>query len=402
MSREWEHGTAALGVGRALLTLALLLAASAGPARADDAPEEPAAEVDHLAIASVLVRDGAYDRAAAVLAEVDPAAPGLDLARYHTLRGIVALQQGAHADSVAALEAALDHGQTDPLVYVFLAQARFGLEDFAGTVAALDHAGAAAEALTGTFLLRAQAAWRAGDRPGAWAALDRGLARADGDAALELQRQRVLLLVDLGLFQAAAAEGRRYLGRAAARPADFVAIAEALRRGGQPLEAARVLEEARLRFPADRDVARQLARSYADSQQPYAAGLALEPVALRDGQLAVEAAELFRRAGAMHRALRWNAHVPDPKTKARQRMGLLVELGRHEEAAALVPRLSRLGLLEDDEIVYAAAYALFRTLQFAEAEALLSRVRSRDVFARAMELRRAMDACRERTWQCDI
>ena len=68
------------------------------PAVAADAPVE---EVDLVAVAAVLVRDGHLDRAAGVLAEVDPTAEGVDLVRYHLLRGYF---HGADDDTADELD----------------------------------------------------------------------------------------------------------------------------------------------------------------------------------------------------------------------------------------------------------------------------------------------------------
>src|SRR6056297_1915431 len=82
---------------RALIQLALLAALvlplagwaqqEAGPAE----PEAPREPVEFLSLAAVLIGDGNYQRARNVLGRVDTQADEIDLARYHTLAGLVAL-----------------------------------------------------------------------------------------------------------------------------------------------------------------------------------------------------------------------------------------------------------------------------------------------------------------------
>ena len=49
-------------------------------------------EVDHLALAAMLARDGHDDRARVLLSQVDLKRPGVDLKLYHTLSGVLALK----------------------------------------------------------------------------------------------------------------------------------------------------------------------------------------------------------------------------------------------------------------------------------------------------------------------
>ncbi|MFO8071990.1 MAG: hypothetical protein R6V85_08950 [Polyangia bacterium] len=385
----------------ALLALALLAPGDAGARlrkKEKDPEEEIPAEVDHIALASMMLTDGYFDRAAAVLSEVDTEAEGLDLARYHMLFGLVSLERSAFGDAESHLEASLEAGQQDPMVHVFLAQARFGNGDYAGTLAALDAAGAAAESLAGSYRLRAQCHWKLERREQAFYALSHGLERFPDDA--QLARYRVLLLVEMGLYQQAMEEGRTYLERAEASADDHASISEALIRGGQAEQAILILEGARLRFPASEEIALQLARAYLRAGRPLTAARLFRSEAHEHPELLLDAAELFKKGGRPVQALYLNADVVDQRAKIRQRLGLLIELERFEEAAALEPRLERLGLLDEDSVVYALAYSLFQIGKHDAAESYLERIRDPRLFKHAMELRRSMERCRAMGWEC--
>ena len=99
--------------------------------------------------------------------------------------------------------------------------------------------------------------------------------------------------------------------------------------------------------------------------------------------------------------MRLNERVFDQKAKIRQRLGLLIELERFEEAAALGPRLSRLGLLEEDAVVYGLAYALYQVGHYESAEIQLKKIRDPELFGKASELRRAMERCAAAGWECN-
>ena len=75
-------------------------------------------------------------------------------------------------------------------------------------------------------------------------------------------------------------------------------------------------------------------------------------------------------------------------------------LERFEEAAALSPRLTRLGLLAEDAVVYGLAYAYFMTGRFEDAESELKKISDAALFERAIQLRRIMGTCSASGWQC--
>jgi len=286
----------------------LLMLALALPAHAE--------VVDHVALAALMVKDGHWDRAQATLAEVDPTQEGLDLERFHAVRGLVRLHDGdAHGAAT----------------------------DF--TVS---------ETLPSTWLPMAQA------------------------------------LLQLGLFQEAERYGRKHLEHAPSANATL-ALAEALRGAGAVGEAVLLLEEGRLRYPEEPELTVRLAALHLAGGRPLAAGELLQRVAEVQPARAALAADCYLKAGAYERALYMNAMVPDPRRKATQRLSILAEQGRWEEAAALAPRLTRLEATQDDEIAYALGYAFFQIGAYGEAERALASIADPALFRNANQLRNAME-----------
>ena len=77
--------------------------------------EEPTGEeVDHVALAALLIRDELYDRARTILAQVDETQEGIDLARLYTLRGLVELHAGDLTAAKDAFRKALGCGPEQP------------------------------------------------------------------------------------------------------------------------------------------------------------------------------------------------------------------------------------------------------------------------------------------------
>ena len=372
-----------------LATLLVLAPAAATP---DDT------EVDYLALAALMLRDGNLDRALTALEQVDLEAETTDLVRYYTLRGMTHMRRNEPGPAREALQRATESGAADAVVFVYLAQVNYQLEDYRGAIAALDAAGDAVARVPSVYHMRAQCHWLLGEKTLAIATLDQASGIFPADASF--QRRKVFYLVDLGMFREAVVQGRAYLERSAGKLEDYVAIGNALRASGELDEAARFLEVARLQFPDSADVRKVLAHVYIDKGQLGAAADLLYQAALLDPELMGEAAELYRRSGQTFRALNLNGQLTDQEEKLRQRLALFLELENFEQAASMETPLRRVGLLDEEDLRYAIAYALFKTGDFDAAERHLARLERADLFRKAAELRRAIQDCREDSWRC--
>ena len=374
-----------------LLSLLLCLAAPLPAAESDS-------EVDYLALAALMLRDGNIDRAIVALDQADLAAEDFDLVRYYTLRGMAQLRLDALEPARDAFLKAIASGEAESVVFVYLAQVNYKLEDYRATIDALDRAGDVLARVPSTYHMKAQSYWLLEEPVMALASLDQGAQLFPDDP--NFIRRKVFYLIDLGLFKEAVIQGRRYLQLSEGSLEDYVAIGNALRASGELGEAALFLEEAQLIFPNSPDVKKVLAHVYIERGEMAAAADLLYKAALLEPKLLAEAAELYRRAGQTHRALGINSRLSDQPEKFRQRLALYLELQNYEQAAAMEVPLRRVGLLEDEDLRYAIAYAQFKTGDFDAAEAHLATLNRPDLFRKAAELRRAIQDCVEDSWKC--
>lgn len=373
------------------LILALALGGAAHAADRED-------QVDYLALAALMLRDGNIDRAIVALDQVDLGDESLDRERYFTLRGMAHMRRDEFEPARDALLQAADAGEAEAIVFVYLAQVNYRLEDYRAAIGALDRAGAALERVPSAYHMRAQAHWLLDEPVMALAVLDQADQVFPDDASF--MRRKVFYLVDLGLYKEAVIEGRDYLQRSDGSVTDYVALGNALRASGELDEAVAFLEEAQLRFPESSEVKKVLAHVYIQREQLSTAADLLYQAALLEPALLAEAAELYRRAGQTHRALLLNSQLTDQPEKFRQRLALYLELQNFEQAAAMEAPLKRVGLLEDEDLRYAIAYALFKTAEFEAAEQHLAALNRPDLFRKAAELRSAIAECREDSWKC--
>jgi tetratricopeptide (TPR) repeat protein len=381
-----------------LLSAVLCLVGTQSPSLADDKKKDAEAEVDYVALAARLVRDGHFDRADLTLRQVDENDKKVDRKLLFVLRGLVALHRKVYSEAAAAFEKAIAAGNRDPLVFVNLARSRFGMKDYRGSVAALDRAGPAAEREPQAELLKSRAYWELRQPAPALDVLAR--ARRRFPELIEIPRTEILYLIQLGLFQELASRRAEFLKRDDIEPQDLAAISEALRQGGQHDEARTTLEGARLRFPDDEMLTVQLARVLMDQEHLLSSALLLEQAARQNPRYLIEAAELYRRAGRLERALSLNAQVADQKAKMKQRLQLLLQLEQFELVSGMEARLSRLGLLGDQQIRYALAYGLFQIRDFAAARRHIQQLTEPDLFRKGVELRKAIEDCQSAGWMC--
>lgn len=380
---------------RALLVVTLALALAA-PAAAKKPPA-----VDHLGLAAMLLRDGHPDRAAQALDAYDAArhaapeaAPDAapERGRYHTLRGVIALRGRDFPAALAAFDAALAAGASDPTLHLYRARSAWALDDGATVLAAFEAAGALAEGEADFYLMRSACHWRDGRHAAALAALDAG--EAAFPARRDLGRLRVERLLELGLYRAAVDAGRRFIAGGGGLD-EHLFVSAALLQAGQAEEARHLLEEARLRYGDDERLLVQLGHAWLGAGHPLVAARMFEAASLFDPDHARDAAELYREQQMYGRALALNGRLLEQPAKLRQRMALLLDMERFEAVVALTPRLARLGMLADDEeLRYALAYAHFRLGDYTEAEAQLRRLTKPALFERAGQLRKAMADCR--------
>jgi tetratricopeptide (TPR) repeat protein len=304
-------------------------------------------------------------------------------------------------DLVAAkdsLQQAVKNGQKDQVIFIYLAQVYFGLKDYQQTIQAIVKAGDQVNKDASLISLKAESYWLLKETDASINALNEGQKIFPGD--FRFLKRKVFYFAELGLYQEAAKLGKEYLKRSKAAATDYIAIGNALRLSKEYQEALNILEIARLQFPHDEMVAKLLAHTYLDQGKLNSAAFILEQAALLNPALQAEAAEIYRRAGRFHKALTLNESIRDQKVKFKQRLSILLALKQFERAANMESSLYRSGLLEDQEVRYALAYALFSSRRFPEANKHLDHLKNAELFRKGTELRRLMEVCKTEPWQC--
>ena len=355
-------------------------------------------EIDHVSLAGRLIQDGYYDRAELTLRQADITEEGFDLIRYHMMYGMIHIKKSDFASAKTSFNESIKAGLTETYVYLFLAQAHHGLKEWDGVVAALEKAGPKHTNREDVYTMWANAHWEQDAYQQAMDVIAEGTERFA--PAHKLTRIKVFYLIELGLFLEAADAGVAYLNRPDAKPDDYVAVGEALKRANQTARAREILEQGHLRFSDNPGVLIQLAHNYMKDGKPSAAAELFEIASRLENTYRLDAAELYSRANRLSLASTMNAGVADQEKKIKQRLSILIKQGRFVLVAGMEPRLSRLGLLEDESIRYALAYAHFKLQNFSATERHLKELRSASYFDKAANLRKAIVTCKDAGWEC--
>lgn len=374
-----------------LLTVALL--AGSYPCLA-----KKAKKTDFISLAAMMIKDKHYDRALLALESVDLKDEATDLVRFYTLKGLAYMNLNDMQTAKDSLILAIKNGQQDKVIYVYLAQANYALKEHQAVIDAVDKVGDSLPHYPVLLEMKAQSHWQLQQVDKAINALNKAQELIPDD--YRFMRRKVFYLVELKLYQEAAQLGQQYLELSEGKASDYIAIGNALRLSKAYQETLNIMEAARLKFPANVTIAKVLAHTYIDRGQLNSGAFILEQAAQYDPKLVSEAAEVYRRAGRFYKALTLNTRIRDQQVKLTQRLSVFIALKRYEQAANMKKSLYRSGLLDDQNIRYALAYAYFASGQFDAAGREIDFLKESELFKKGVELRRMMAGCKEEPWQC--
>src|SRR5680860_146857 len=119
---------------RQLILIILLFGYCCNIAGAEESQAQP---TDLIELAAIMLRDGHYDRALLALQGVDLEDEETDFARFYTLQGLAYMNLNDFVATKDSLQLAIDNGQQEKTIYVYLAQVNFSLKNYQETIQAI-------------------------------------------------------------------------------------------------------------------------------------------------------------------------------------------------------------------------------------------------------------------------
>ncbi|MBU1668233.1 hypothetical protein KKC13_07415 [bacterium] len=418
--------------------LPLVLALSMMPIDAKTAPA-----VDHMSVATMMIFDGKFDKAREELDEVDTKAENFDAAKYFTLLGVMDVKEKKYQKSIGNFNQAVEATKVKvykapPKVkahkaylfsllsdkkeapkkvevapvfdaekiraeklgklHIHLSKSYYKLKDYANTIQELDAAGEMGRKQAGLYTLRAECYWKLKDHNGALEALSTGSQLFPDDK--RLLKQKFYYLAELKLYQAAIDASKAYMAKGETSAKEYVTLAQMLISGGELQSAIKVLEEAKLEFPTTAKLSMLLGHAYLKRDMIHVTAHLFEEASYYDSNYTKEAAEIHRRAKDLSHALYLNSRLTDNKEKLKQKIAIFVDRGEFEKIIGLKDGLGRYGLLADDNLRYALAYAYYMVKDYEQAEEHFKKISDDALFSKATVIRKSIEKCKMNSLEC--
>ncbi|MBU0720816.1 tetratricopeptide repeat protein [bacterium] len=376
-----------------LLTLCINSAIFAADKKAKD-------EIDSIALATVLLKDGYYSRAHDALNNVDLEDAQLDKAQYYTLMGLVKSKLLQYEESNKNFYLAIQNGQSEKSIYIYIAQNSFKLQKYDEAVEALENARELVDKTPKLAALKAECFYRLKEYESALSTL-KELNRLH-PKYYDAYRQRFVYLVSLGLYQSALDDAEVYMKNAEPNEKVTLSFINALRKSKQTTKAIVLAENAHLMYSKNATITVLLASLYIDKDMIQAAADLFDQASLQDEKYIKDSSEMFRRAKEYIQALYKNSQILDSKEKYKQKIAIYLEFGNYEKVVSAKDALDRNGLLKEQNIMYALAYSYYMIGDFQSSEKYLKMITRSDLFQKAVELRKNMNKCKNNPWECTL
>lgn len=359
-------------------------------------------EVDYMQLTALLLKDGYIDRAYETLKQVDLNSSTVDKGYYYLLKGLILTKKGEYPSANQSFYDAITHSSdanaTQP-IYLYIAQNSFLMQDYGGCIDALDHIPEQVNRNPKLQSLKAECYWKVGKRERTLDTLAKLLKHHPN--FINAYKQRFYYFIELQLYQSALNDANNYLQHAQPNETIMLNFIQALRKSGQIDRAIELAEKAKLTYHNRAKIIVMLAHLYLDKGMIHAAADLFNQASIYNPTYTKEAAEMYRRAKDYVMALMKNAQMLDTKEKYKQRIAIFLEYGDFERMVASKDALDRNGLLDDETMRYALAYAYYMEGEFDQAESLLSTLTQPELFKKATELRRKMQQCKNSIWECE-
>jgi len=414
--------------------LFILLMVAAG--HAQDAVA--AQEIDHLALATRMIHDGKLEKAQGELSRVVTASETFDAARYYTIRGVLDSKKNRYESAIENYLSAIDatkaktfeapgvekekeylfslgkneadnkpapaldvrkvkKGKVEKL-HIYLSQAYFQVKDYANTARHLDLAGDRGRDRAALFALRAECYRKIEQPDDAIHALNRGLKRFPGDAAL--LKQKYHYFAELGLYQASIENAKEYMRVIEADAKAYILLAQLLIEAGQADEAAKIIELAMGKFPQNARIEMLLGHIYMKKDMKHTTAHLFKRAAYREKKYLKDAVEMHRRVKDFSHAIYLNSQMGDKVEKLKQKVAIYLDRGEFEKVIGIKDALERYNLLENDSLRYALAYSYYMAKDYAKAETHLKKISDNELFVKGTVILKNIEKCRENSMEC--
>lgn len=394
-------------------------------------------DVDHIALATLMIYDDKFEKAQHELDAVDQKADNFDAAKFFTVSGVLASKQQDHQKAIQMYKKAIEATKVktfeqpkdytkkkylfeissetpkediktfDPEkiraekiadLYMHLAKEYYHAKEYKNTITALEQAGEKGKEKASLYTLRADCFWKIQEHENALEALNTGYKLFPKNH--ELLKQKFYYFAELELYLTAIDVVKEYMSKTGASAKEYTAAAQMLIGAKQYDHAIDLLEEARMKFPRDADILVLLGHMYLKKDYKYASTHLFDQGAYYNHKFLNDAVEINKRAGNTTHALYLNAQNPDKKEKLKQKIAIYLNSEEYRKIIGLKKALDRYNMLQDEDLRYTMAYAYYMVGDYASSEEQLKYISDNELFLKATVIRKNIEKCTNNTLEC--
>lgn len=401
--------------------------------------KEDEMDVDHLAMASMMIYDAKYEIAKDELKLVNQKASSFDAAKFYTVSGVLESKLGNNENAIIHYKKAIEATKVKEFkapkkeikekylfsignseveeksslpkynpqavraekisqLYLYLSEAYYKTKDYKNTINSLDNAGERGKNRAALYTLRAECYWKIKEYSNAINALSTGSAKFPQDT--RLLKQKFYYFADLKLYQAAIEASREYMSKAGSSASEHIVLAQMLIGANETNQAIVLLEEARLKYPKEPKIGILLGHMYLKKDMKNTTAYLFEVSSNYEKQYLKDAIEMNRRANRLPHAIYLNAKNHDKVDQTKQNIATYLERGEFRKVIGMKSALERYKLLEDENMRYALAYAYYMAGDYDNAETQLKQITDSELFSKATLVRKNIEKCKNDAMEC--
>lgn len=396
-------------------------------------------EIDHVALATLMIYDANYEKAHQELSLVDMKSPNFDAADYYTTLGVLNSKENKTKEAIEAYKKAVNATKTKhfkaPKTYtqekylfsiasskeksknaapkfdaeakrkekieqlsIYLTQEYYKQKDYKNTLVWLENAGELGKNRAELYTLRGECYYKQGLHEQTFEVLNTGISKFPDDATL--LKQKFYYFADLKLYQAAIDTARVYMSKVGVSAAEYTALAQMLIGANQTDRAIELLEEAKLKFPKEPTLSVLLGHMYLKKDMLHATAHLFDESFYYDKKYLKDTVEMNRRAANNQRALYLNAQNIDKIEKLKQTIAIYLNAGEYRKIIGLEKALKRYKMLDDENLRYALAYSYYMSDDYKNAEEQLKYITDSELFSKATVIRKNIEKCTNNPMEC--
>lgn len=351
-------------------------------------------DVDYLALASMLIKDGSYARAKGALSQSRKEWDDINHDHYYLLSGLYQLRTDKIKDAIVQLQKVNDSDFID-LKNIYLAQAYVKNKKYSLALQALNLVDISKHPSKSVTYLKAKVYFYNSMYSEVISTLSAKSVKSDQNAKLLL----INYLMKMQLFEEAFLRVPKLLIEHN-HTQIYEKLSSIFTSAGQVGKAINILEYGVLVNPKNEVLLKVLAALYDKQKMTITSGNLYTRLAYLNKEFSKDAASYLMRSDRLANAFTLNIIVTDPNEKLSQKLSFYIENEMFDLARSLDVSLRQYGVYKDDDVKYAMAYSYLLSGEYKISLSLLKQIKKHSLVSKSLKLMDVVNKCQKVSWEC--